>query len=573
MKKELIICLFAIAFATSISAQNYQISFAVIGGGWPDSVKVENIAQSTDLTIAGDDVLHLVAPTGISNLHSDNIAFEVFPNPVTENAIINYNNEQSGNVTVLVTDIVGKTFFNNTDYYSQGKNTFQLSGLGKSTYIVSFVSQNNSASAIIISQTGNIEDISINYIGNALNLNNDNKKDPSLKSTKAGSLVEMDYNEGEELKFTANLNEMQSIIDNFSATQDKLVEFSFNYLVTFTVTDGANPIQDASISINSQTLTTDTSGLATVSLSNGTYPYTIAADGYNDITDGSLTVNNGAVDESISMHTNVPMVTTNEITNIKITTAYSGGNIIFDGDSLIEERGVCWSTSNNPTLDNNKTTTGEGTRDFSSIIVGLLANTTYYVRAYAVSGVDTVYGNVTSFITQDWNYFTDDRDGKTYKTVTLGSQIWMAENLNFAASGSWTYSDGEYGRYYTWNTATNVCPIGWHLPSSDEWNELAEYLGGYSIAGGKLKEAGTEHWRNPNTGATNESDFSALPAAQRHYTDGIFRWPGESAYFWTSNGGGYGSTALIQTLSFGKEELSPIWIKYEYGSSVRCVKD
>jgi len=135
---------------------------------------------------------------------------------------------------------------------------------------------------------------------------------------------------------------------------------------------------------------------------------------------------------------------------------------------------------------------------------------------------------------------TDDRDGKTYKTVKIGDQVWMAENLNFATdSGSWCYDKNPencstYGRLYSWEIAKTACPSGWHLPSYDDWGILSKYLGGYTIAGGKLKSK--IGWISPNTDATNESGFSGLPGGcvdgscwyKARYSD-----LGKVGYFWS----------------------------------------
>ena len=143
------------------------------------------------------------------------------------------------------------------------------------------------------------------------------------------------------------------------------------------------------------------------------------------------------------------------------------------------------------------------------------------------------------------NTFKDSRDGKVYKTVKIGEQVWMAENLAYApASGNyWAYDNDDanveiYGYLYDWQTAKNVCPAGWHLPSDEEWTELTDYLGGN--AGGKLKAtgtigSGTGLWYAPNTGATNETGFTALPGGYR-YGDGAFDYVGYHGYWWSATG-------------------------------------
>ena len=110
---------------------------------------------------------------------------------------------------------------------------------------------------------------------------------------------------------------------------------------------------------------------------------------------------------------------------------------------------------------------------------------------------------------------TDKRDGKTYKTVKIGTQEWMAENLAYKPSSGnyWAYDDdnsnvAKYGYLYDWETAKKVCPSGWHLPSDEEWTTLTDYLGGEDVAGTKMKS--TSGWKEDGNG-TNESGFSALP--------------------------------------------------------------
>src|SRR5690554_4082552 len=277
-------------------------------------------------------------------------------------------------------------------------------------------------------------------------------------------------------------------------------------------------------------------------------------------------------------NTGIPVLSTTAITDITQTTAKSGGNITSDGGATVTVRGVCWSTNQTPTISDNKTTDGTGAGNFVSSISGLTANTTYYVRAYATNSNGTAYGSAMSFTTQEGSSgstFTDPRDGKVYQTVVIGDQVWMAENLAYLpsvnmvadgsedAAGSYYYVYGydgtnvadakatdnyaTYGVLYNWTAAmdgeasssTNpsgiqgVCPAGWHVPSDAEWTELIDYLGGTSVAGGKLKETGTTHWNTPNTGATNETGFTALPGGQR-LSNGTFYFIGYDGCWWSA---------------------------------------
>jgi uncharacterized protein (TIGR02145 family) len=204
----------------------------------------------------------------------------------------------------------------------------------------------------------------------------------------------------------------------------------------------------------------------------------------------------------------------------------------------ITDRGVCWSKSANPTTADSKTSDGKGDGPFTSVIDGLLANTTYYVRARTTNIAGTGYSH--QLILKTMTGSVTDIDGFVYKTVTIGSQIWMAENLktthyqngneipNVADDNTWNnlttaarctnsfidnYS-AVYRLLYNWyavSDSRNICPTGWHLHSQAEWTTLTTYLGGETSAGGKLKEMGTSHRIYPNTDATNECGFTALP--------------------------------------------------------------
>ena len=210
--------------------------------------------------------------------------------------------------------------------------------------------------------------------------------------------------------------------------------------------------------------------------------------------------------------------------------------------------------------------------------------------------------------------FIDSRDGNEYNWVQIGDQVWMAENLAYLpsvnmvadgsedAAGSYYYVYGydgtnvadakatdnyaTYGVLYNWTAAmdgeasstTNpsgiqgVCPAGWHVPSDAEWTELTDYLGGESVAGGKLKETGTTHWASPNTGATNETGFTALPGGYR-YDDGTFYDFGYHGYWWSATEYG-ASDAWYRGVYYVVSNVSRYGgLGKEVGFSVRCLRD
>jgi uncharacterized protein (TIGR02145 family) len=156
----------------------------------------------------------------------------------------------------------------------------------------------------------------------------------------------------------------------------------------------------------------------------------------------------------------------------------------------------------------------------------------------------------------------------------------MAENLAYkASSGCWAYNNNQsnvatYGYLYNWETAKNVCPVGWHLPSNAEWTILTDYLGGEDAAGGILKEAGTARWLSPNIGATNETGFTALPGGERFGDDRTFDDVGGYGNWWSSTEAyGYPSEANRWNLSDRSSDLSSGGYDQSDGYSVRCVKD
>jgi uncharacterized protein (TIGR02145 family) len=132
-----------------------------------------------------------------------------------------------------------------------------------------------------------------------------------------------------------------------------------------------------------------------------------------------------------------------------------------------------------------------------------------------------------------------------------------------------------YGKLYNWyavNDPRGLAPTGWHVPSDAEWTTLATYLGGIWEAGGKMKEIGTAHWMSPNTGATNESGFSALPGGWRSYDDGAFYAIGSNAYLWSSTESN-ATDGQYRVLFFNGAYIYWYSNNKANGFSVRLIKD
>lgn len=175
--------------------------------------------------------------------------------------------------------------------------------------------------------------------------------------------------------------------------------------------------------------------------------------------------------------------------------------------------------------------------------------------------------------------FIDDRDGQTYKVVKIGNQYWMAENLAFKPDTGtyWAYDNDQsnveiYGYLYDWETAKNVCPTGWHLPTDAEWTTLSDYLGKTDEIGCKLKEIDTIHWDSPNIGATNESGFTALPGGRCTSSYPSFFDIGIFGFWWSSTWRNSTNT-WYRYMHYNECYLGRTTERKEYGFSVRCLKD
>jgi uncharacterized protein (TIGR02145 family) len=197
-----------------------------------------------------------------------------------------------------------------------------------------------------------------------------------------------------------------------------------------------------------------------------------------------------------------------------------------------------------------------------------------------------------------------DIDRNEYKSVLIGKQVWMAENLKVTHyrngdpiltgydNYTWSkldlnltaafavYEDNisyaaTYGNLYNWYTIgdnRDICPEGWHVPTDSEWKELTEYIGGEAIGGGRLKEIGLEHWKDPNKVATSETNFNALPGGYCYFNNGLFYDIGIKCYFWSSTANN-SNHAWCWKLSYKSSEILRSNYKKRSGLSVRCIMD
>jgi uncharacterized protein (TIGR02145 family) len=257
-----------------------------------------------------------------------------------------------------------------------------------------------------------------------------------------------------------------------------------------------------------------------------------------------------------------------------------------------------------------------GTKFLSFKLTSLTPGTTYHYRVKVESRSETMYGDDIEFTTLDsrivfnpgLNYGSvADVDGNTYKTIVIGRQTWMAENLKTTrfndgtsislvvesskwqtasqAAYSWLNNEESrfktiYGAYYNFLavSSSKLCPAGWHVPTRVEWDTLTAFLGGVNNIGRKIKEAGAAHWLTNTSGNTNSSGFTALPGGYRSFS-GTFSpisvtgyWQGDEAYWWTSTAP-TGSLPWYEAIYAGSSALLGGSWRIEQGLPVRCMKD
>lgn len=230
-----------------------------------------------------------------------------------------------------------------------------------------------------------------------------------------------------------------------------------------------------------------------------------------------------------------PIIAASEIFSLGSNAVTIKSELINAEKLNITAQGIYWSTSPNPTVTD-KTVSGDINSNLIYCrITGLTPHTKYYAKVYATNSTGTGYSYEFSFTT---NNTVTDIDGNVYNTVTIGTQVWMVEDLKTTKFNDgveipllpenasidnhpssfycWYENDIKYkiwyGAFYNYPAVTSgkLCPAGWHVPSDAEWTTLTDFLGGESHAGGLLKQIGTS-WNVPNIGANNYSGFSSLP--------------------------------------------------------------
>ena len=547
-----LLSLVAIFYAVTANAQDYLITFGGTGlSNYVNTVRVENITAGTSLTLNGGDILHLTSIiTEVNSIKDDQLSkIKIYPNPMTDNSIIEVFPPEAGFATISVYDITGVPLAQTQSYLENSKQEFRLSGIKSGIYLISVMGTSYQYSGKLLC-VGNIGgSITIEKISS---VKSSDEKELKMDSKGIQATVDMAYTDGDRLKFTAISGNYSTVmvdipfssktIDfNFIACTDgdhnnypvveigtqvwmaenlkttkyndetavpfvtagtEWVELTspgycwynlngeiykygalYNFYVLDATSNGGKNVCPTGWHVpTDEQWTTLTSYLGGESIAGGKLKesgdanwmrpnvgatnetgFTGLPGGYRWLNDNgsyysigtggvwwSATGNDNSSGWTYGLHntgTNLhrsappkqfgfsirclkgevqilPTLSTTEVSLITRTSAITGGNVTSDGGAPISARGVCWSTSSNPTIADNKTIDSIGIGIFASSLTALTEGTTYYIRAYATNSKGTAYGNQVSFNTK-----IADVEGNTYNTVTIGSQVWMAENL------------------------------------------------------------------------------------------------------------------------------------------------
>jgi uncharacterized protein (TIGR02145 family) len=308
------------------------------------------------------------------------------------------------------------------------------------------------------------------------------------------------------------------------------------------------------------------------------------------------------------------------ISEVGINTAKCFANISSSGGFTVNSRGFCWSTSQNPGINNNMILEGSGSGGFLTDLANLQSGTTYYLRAFATNSLGTSYSSPISFTTLNGVIMStpglgvSDIEGHFYPSVIINNQEWMTKNLNtqhyrngdsipnILSAQDWWFSNplpvscyynndnsqaNVLGLLYSWNAATDgrkVCPLGWRIPEDTDWDRLFKFIDPNTdtscnnctqsvLIGGILKDTLTSSWNSPNLGAANLIGFSAIGGGERDINTGPgFCGKGTMAAWWTASPVSPVSAncrvVYVHHSKVRKEEVS-----IASGLSVRCIKE
>ena len=620
-------------------------------------VVITNLTKGWQETIYWPDtILTMQNGTGIDD-YANNGGFGLMqnnPNPFNGTTDVLLAVADAGAVTLEITDVNGRIVeMQNFASLQVGINTFRVTLSAAGTYILT-ARQNGKTSSVKMVNNGGGNGDGIEYVGIVETMCTSSLQPKSLIRGNTTN----PFTFGDNLSFVGYVvlngteDESYHIVQTIDSSQTIMLHFFIGVplVTTSEITDitGTSAVCGGTIISNggdvlSRGVCWDTLPNPVQSIFSGSH---FTTDGSGD---GEFTSNITGLTEQTTYYVrayarnssgvgygeertftttySVPTVTTSVVSDITDSSAICGGNVMYDGGAEVTARGVCWSTSPNPTIEDNHTMDGSGTGSFTSSLTGLVINSIYYVRAYATNSMGTGYGSQVAFNSTSLGAqpcrgtpTLTDVDGNTYNTVQIGWQCWMKENLRTKkyadgtsiSQGSdtstsvayWYYPDNNstnfstYGLLYNWkavlwNSSSSsanpsgvqgICPTGWHVPSDAEWTQLTDYVSSQSqyVCGSNNTYiakalASTTGWSSSTTtcgvGNTpsnnNATGFNALPAG---YYAGRYYDFGHDAHFWSATENSSGN-AYRRRLYYHYASVNRNYGNEYYGFPVRCLRD
>ena len=627
--------------------QLYRVVITNLTKGWQETI----YWPDTILTMQNGTVINDVEMHGNGSLQlSQNT-----PNPFTGTTEVSLTVAEDGELMMDIVDVNGKTVGTHRMCPQPGTHQFSINLATAGTYVMTAY-QNGQVSSIKMVCNEGGDGNKIEYQGNcrdALHASASQSPDAPKHTTTYPFNIgdQMEYvgyaiingTEAESQRISQPQVGSQIVTLQFTETQYQLPIVTTNEVSNITpfsavvggtvIFDGDLTAFDKGVCYSVAAMPTVSDNCINVGQGTGSFSYNLTGLIGNTTyfvrayaTNSEVTVYGNEV-VFTTLFATLPMVTTAGVSNITANASICGGNVINDGGAVVTGRGVCWSTSQNPTIADNHTADSSGIGGFTSNITGLTPGNIYYVRAYATNSQGTAYGDDLTFTANDGlschgTATVNDFDNNSYNTVQIGQQCWMKENLRTTH-----YSDGisialgsststttayryyphnssstvsTYGYLYNWkavmgnfsSSSTNpsgvqgICPTGWHVPSDSEWTQLTNYVSDhpqYRCGGSSLNIASalasTTGWISSTDPCTvgfgqstnnNATGFSAFPAG--YYGGGSSFNFGYDADFWSATEEYSNYTYGLKLFQFRAIVGRNSYLKY-LGFSVRCLRN